>query len=159
MIAKEMGLPWRAVEAMHWQMGCEDMASRANVPVFQPHVSSAAKPSSVSMPMKRKSSRSPPSVLDGTIGGGITRTRRSSSAASRRRADSKAEKLGAMHLPALEESGGGPDSGGGESVTGGSVSGRDWGDRETSHARSGSYSSSKSPASGDVHMLEHSREV
>jgi len=38
MIAKEMELPWRAVESMHWQMGQEDLASRANVPVFQSHI-------------------------------------------------------------------------------------------------------------------------
>lgn len=33
-IAKEMALPWRAAEAMHWQIGEIEMASRANVPVF-----------------------------------------------------------------------------------------------------------------------------
>lgn len=33
-IAKEMQLPWRAAEAMHWQIGEVEMASRANVPVF-----------------------------------------------------------------------------------------------------------------------------
>ncbi|KAI4850120.1 hypothetical protein E4T44_02933 [Aureobasidium sp. EXF-8845] len=33
-IAKEMALPWRAAEAMHWQIGEVGMASRANVPVF-----------------------------------------------------------------------------------------------------------------------------
>ncbi|KAI4718946.1 hypothetical protein E4T48_04808 [Aureobasidium sp. EXF-10727] len=33
-IAKEMALPWRAAEAMHWQIGEVEMASRANVPVF-----------------------------------------------------------------------------------------------------------------------------
>lgn len=29
-----MALPWRAAEAMHWQIGEVEMASRANVPVF-----------------------------------------------------------------------------------------------------------------------------
>jgi hypothetical protein len=29
-VAKEMNLPWRAVELMHWQMGPEDLAKRAN---------------------------------------------------------------------------------------------------------------------------------
>ena len=29
-----MQLPWRAAEAMHWQIGEVEMASRANVPVF-----------------------------------------------------------------------------------------------------------------------------
>lgn len=33
-IAKEMALPWRAAEAMHWQIGEFEMANRANVPVF-----------------------------------------------------------------------------------------------------------------------------
>lgn len=33
-IAKEMQLPWRAAEAMHWQIGEVEMANRANVPVF-----------------------------------------------------------------------------------------------------------------------------
>jgi len=30
-IAQEMGVPWRTVEAMHWQMGREEMVSRARV--------------------------------------------------------------------------------------------------------------------------------
>ena len=34
MIAKEMQIPWRAAENMHWQMGEIDIAQRANVPVF-----------------------------------------------------------------------------------------------------------------------------
>jgi hypothetical protein len=33
-IAKEMQLPWRAAEAMHWQIGEIEMAHRANVSVF-----------------------------------------------------------------------------------------------------------------------------
>lgn len=33
-ISKEMQLPWRAAEAMHWQIGEIEMAQRANVPVF-----------------------------------------------------------------------------------------------------------------------------
>lgn len=33
-IAKEMQIPWRAAEAMHWQIGDIEMAQRANVPVF-----------------------------------------------------------------------------------------------------------------------------
>jgi hypothetical protein len=71
MIAKEMGLPWRAVEAMHWQMGCEDMASRANVSVFQPHPgASTTKPQS-HVPTKRKVSGSPPTAMsDSSLGGG-----------------------------------------------------------------------------------------
>lgn len=33
-ISKEMAIPWRAAEAMHWQLGEVEMASRANVSVF-----------------------------------------------------------------------------------------------------------------------------
>jgi len=33
-IAGEMGVPWRAVEAMHWQLGEADMARRAGVIPF-----------------------------------------------------------------------------------------------------------------------------
>lgn len=33
-IAKEMGIPWRAVEGMHWQMGQTEMARRAGVNPF-----------------------------------------------------------------------------------------------------------------------------
>ena len=33
-IAKEMAQPWRAVESMHWQLGEDQMANRANVSVF-----------------------------------------------------------------------------------------------------------------------------
>lgn len=49
-IAKEMQLPWRAAEAMHWQIGEVEMAQRANVPVFhlahQPGSSNQAGPGS-----------------------------------------------------------------------------------------------------------------
>ena len=33
-IAHEMRLPWRAVEAMHWHMGDDELARRAHVPLF-----------------------------------------------------------------------------------------------------------------------------
>ena len=33
-IAKEMGIPWRAAEAMHWQLGEEDIARRAGTVPF-----------------------------------------------------------------------------------------------------------------------------
>jgi hypothetical protein len=33
-IAKEMQIPWRTAENMHWQMGAIDIAQRANVPIF-----------------------------------------------------------------------------------------------------------------------------
>jgi len=46
-------LPWRAAEAMHWQIGEVEMANRANVPVFhlagQQSSSSSAAPSAASV--------------------------------------------------------------------------------------------------------------
>lgn len=33
-IAKEMGIPWRAAESMHWQLGEQEMARRAGVVPF-----------------------------------------------------------------------------------------------------------------------------
>ena len=33
-IAQEMEMPWRAVEAMHWQLGVQDMSRRAGVIPF-----------------------------------------------------------------------------------------------------------------------------
>ncbi|KAF2454397.1 hypothetical protein BDY21DRAFT_291337, partial [Lineolata rhizophorae] len=33
-IAKELTMPWRSVESMHWKMGEQELASRANVGVF-----------------------------------------------------------------------------------------------------------------------------
>ncbi|OQV09671.1 Myb-like DNA-binding domain-containing protein [Cladophialophora immunda] len=33
-VAEEMGTPWRAVEAMHWQIGEQEMAERAGVTPF-----------------------------------------------------------------------------------------------------------------------------
>jgi hypothetical protein len=79
MVASELGLPWRAVEAMHWQMGAEDMAARANERVFQPQSSSST-----------RAPRSPPS---GSSGGETSspmqlnppRSRRSNSAPMNRR--------------------------------------------------------------------------
>ncbi|KAF2836959.1 hypothetical protein M501DRAFT_922786, partial [Patellaria atrata CBS 101060] len=33
-VAKELQMPWRTVESMHWQLGEQEIASRANAPVF-----------------------------------------------------------------------------------------------------------------------------
>ncbi|KAI5303655.1 2,5-diamino-6-(ribosylamino)-4(3H)-pyrimidinone 5'-phosphate reductase [Ascosphaera pollenicola] len=33
-LASEMEIPWRAAEAMHWQLGAEEMSRRAGVPQF-----------------------------------------------------------------------------------------------------------------------------
>lgn len=57
-ISKEMQLPWRAAEAMHWQIGEVEMAQRANVPVF--HLAGQQPPHVGAMP-DRAPSRSPPS--------------------------------------------------------------------------------------------------
>lgn len=92
-----MGLPWRAIEAIHWQMGPEEMAQRANVPVFQPHntqrsrspppststrsvanpVQTPTTPSGLVEPLPQMPTQTP-----------STRQRRSSSTSSRRRANS-----------------------------------------------------------------------
>ncbi|KAI5787109.1 hypothetical protein EDC01DRAFT_717922 [Geopyxis carbonaria] len=54
-IAKEMEIPWRAAEAMHWQLGEQDMAHRAGVVPFS--LSSVA----IDAPGKRsRSSRTSP---------------------------------------------------------------------------------------------------
>src|ERR1700749_3867633 len=72
MIAKEMSLPWRAVESMHWQMGAEEMAQRANVAVFQTHVPSSSLPKnpSGSSIMGSSSSKRKASSKSPTLGGG-----------------------------------------------------------------------------------------
>lgn len=44
-IAKEMQLPWRAAEAMHWQIGEVEMAHRANVAVFHLAGTNSSQPS------------------------------------------------------------------------------------------------------------------
>jgi hypothetical protein len=110
MIAKEMELPWRAVESMHWQMGQEDLAGRANVPVFQPHIATSSsgtlKQGTASSSNKRKISKSPPTVGSdsshgrGTPSSALARTRRRhsgpqhNSSPSRKRTDSKTDKTG-----------------------------------------------------------------
>ncbi|KAG4282261.1 hypothetical protein FPRO04_13305 [Fusarium proliferatum] len=40
-VAKDMGMPWRAVEAMHWHLGAEDMALRAGAIPFSISAASA----------------------------------------------------------------------------------------------------------------------
>lgn len=42
MVAKEMNMPARAIEAMHWQMGEREMAERANTHPFQPASTSSS---------------------------------------------------------------------------------------------------------------------
>lgn len=96
MVAKEMGLPWRAIEAIHWQMGAEEMASRANVPVFQPHAT-AAGGRTKSPPGSKNPSLAPAPPAASTSGEREpnllpTTRRRSSSTTSRRRANSSKQK-------------------------------------------------------------------
>lgn len=89
MVAKEMGLPWRAIEAIHWQMGAEEMASRANVPVFQPHAT-AAGVRTKSPPGSKNPNLAPAPSTAGEREPNLlpTTRRRSSSTTSRRRANS-----------------------------------------------------------------------
>nr|WCL15689.1 MYB transcription factor 10 [Cladosporium cladosporioides] len=63
-ISKEMALPWRAAEAMHWQIGEVEMAQRANVPVFHLAGQQNANTTAGAMPDSR-SSTSPGSVSSG----------------------------------------------------------------------------------------------
>lgn len=44
MIEAEMKIPWRACEAMHWQMGEDEMARRAGVKPFSSSSSVALEP-------------------------------------------------------------------------------------------------------------------
>ena len=46
-IAEEMTLPWRAAEAMHWQMGEQEMACRAGVVAFSLSNNQSTPPSSL----------------------------------------------------------------------------------------------------------------
>lgn len=65
-ISKEMALPWRAAEAMHWQIGEVEMAQRANVPVF--HLAgqnNTSAPTGVVAVADSRSSTSPGSVSSG----------------------------------------------------------------------------------------------
>lgn len=76
-VAEEMAIPWRAAEAMHWQLGEQEMARRAGVVPFS--LSSAAV--------------DPPT----------TRTRRASSSISRSRKSSVSRPLPPPQLPSVEE--------------------------------------------------------
>jgi hypothetical protein len=79
-IAEEMTIPWRAAEAMHWQMGEHDMARRAGVTPFSLTSNASIPPSGM-----------PPRMHV-----------RHSSAAPRMRRDS-APRLGPPSLPSLAE--------------------------------------------------------
>ncbi|WPH04234.1 Hypothetical protein R9X50_00712300 [Acrodontium crateriforme] len=68
-ISKEMQLPWRAAEAMHWQIGEIEMAQRANVPVFHLAGQQGSITMQSGMPgdMRTSASTSPTSATDSHI--------------------------------------------------------------------------------------------
>ncbi|KAK8200672.1 hypothetical protein M8818_005987 [Zalaria obscura] len=81
-IAKEMALPWRAAEAMHWQIGEIEMANRANVPVFhlaghqnqQQQPSPQPHPSLLPQPTPSVSVSGGPQSVSGVSAAGSTRS-------------------------------------------------------------------------------------
>lgn len=75
-VAEEMAIPWRAAEAMHWQLGEQEMARRAGV-----------------VPFSLSSTAVDPST---------PRTRRASTSLSRSRKGS-ASRTAPPHLPSVEE--------------------------------------------------------
>ncbi|KAF9728627.1 myb dna-binding domain protein [Paraphaeosphaeria minitans] len=36
-VGTALGIPWRTAEALHWQLGQEDMTARTNSPLFKLH--------------------------------------------------------------------------------------------------------------------------
>ena len=46
-VAKELGVPWRAAEAMHWHLGEHDMARRAGTTPFTMAAASGPSPSDI----------------------------------------------------------------------------------------------------------------
>jgi hypothetical protein len=66
-IAKEMQLPWRAAEAMHWQIGEVEMAQRANVPVFHLAGQSNTLPQSANLSEGRATSPSASGIPSGPV--------------------------------------------------------------------------------------------
>lgn len=109
MVAKEMGLPWRAIEAIHWQMGAEEMASRANVPVFQPHATAAGVRTKSPPGSKMNPNLAPAPSAPGGPGEREpnlqpTTRRRSSSTTSRRRANSTRQKDTLLQFSGVFES-------------------------------------------------------
>src|SRR5947209_6629194 len=58
-VAEEMSIPWRAAEAMHWQLGEQEMARRAGVTPFS--LSNTSNTSSPNLPRShtRSSSAAP----------------------------------------------------------------------------------------------------
>ena len=61
MVARELGVPWRTAESMHWYLGETDMARRAGVTPFTMAAASGPSPSS----------NHPPSGLNAPMGASI----------------------------------------------------------------------------------------
>ncbi len=186
MIAKEMSLPWRAVESMHWHMGAEEMAQRANVAVFQsvfpsPTVTYSKNPPTGS---KRKAPSVSPTLAGGGAsdssaggaplnaeGGPVTRSRRSDS--SRGRNDSKFGEDKGDYGSVLEDHspGGVPlpmeaeaeQSASRFDVTPGSNGDGSWRDKEVeareSSVKGRSESLSSGRSGGSVHLPEMKQEI
>lgn len=76
-VAEEMAIPWRAAEAMHWQLGEQEMARRAGVVPF--------------------------SLSSTAIDPPTTRTRRTSASQSRSRKSSVSRSVAPPQLPSVEE--------------------------------------------------------
>ncbi|KAL3478005.1 hypothetical protein BJX99DRAFT_116970 [Aspergillus californicus] len=76
-VAEEMAIPWRAAEAMHWQLGEQEMARRAGVVPF--------------------------SLSSSAIDPPITRTRRASTSLSRPRKSSVSRSIHPPQLPGVQE--------------------------------------------------------
>ncbi|TKA64317.1 hypothetical protein B0A49_09459 [Cryomyces minteri] len=116
-VAKEMAIPYRACEAMHWQLGGHEMAQRANVPVFQltptsasagagadaagaerpsPASTTVSSPAGYETQMQNHTPRQPPVA---------SRPRRSSSVSGtpRRRADSGRAVMPPVGLPPIQD--------------------------------------------------------
>lgn len=76
-VAEEMAIPWRAAEAMHWQLGEQEMARRAGVVPF--------------------------SLSSSAIDPPTPRTRRTSTSLSRPRKGSASRSIPPPQLPSVEE--------------------------------------------------------
>lgn len=97
---------------MHWQMGQEEMASRANVPVFQPHAGGSSSGQGFDEEDHLGTTPPPSAAFSERYGPGIAdlpasglRARRSSSVGSRRAASMAMERPPVTHstLPSLTE--------------------------------------------------------
>uniref|UniRef100_L2FRF8 Myb dna-binding domain protein n=1 Tax=Colletotrichum fructicola (strain Nara gc5) TaxID=1213859 RepID=L2FRF8_COLFN len=75
-VAEEMAVPWRAAEAMHWQLGEADMARRAGVVPFSLTAVNGSLPRDIGGPSPRYSR--PPPGISPIPGGRVIAARRES---------------------------------------------------------------------------------